>query len=272
MELSSYFRRLGYTGSTEPSPETLRQLHRQHLFVVPFENLDIHYGRRIDLREEAILRKIVDERRGGFCYELNEAFALLLEGLGFRVTRLSARVYRPDGATGPEFDHMCLAVEAGETFLTDVGFGDSFVYPLPLVSGLETEQAGFVYRLSRNGERWRVQRHAPGEAWKPQYDFTLQPRALADYAAMCDFHQSSPESHFTRKRVCSRATASGRITLSDLLLIETDNGQRRETPLADEVEFHKALGQYFGMKLEAGTSGNVLPAAAMGRGQACRPV
>ncbi len=272
MDVSAYLRRLGYTGSTEASPETLRQLHRQHLFVVPFENLDIHYGRRIELREQAILHKIIAERRGGFCYELNEAFALLLEGLGFRVTRLSARVYRPDGTVGPEFDHMCLAVEAGETFLTDVGFGDSFVYPLPLVADVESEQAGFVYRLARDGERWRVERHGPGEAWKPQYDFTAQPRVLADYAPMSEFHQTSPESHFTRKRVCSRATATGRITLSDLLLIETENGQRRETRLADEAEFHKALGQYFGMKLEARTSGNVLLAAAMGRGQACRPV
>jgi N-hydroxyarylamine O-acetyltransferase len=71
---------------------------------------------------------------------------------------------------------------------------------------------------------------------KKEYSFTLQPRQLRDFAAMCHYHQTSPESHFTRKRVCTRATPEGRITVSDDKLIEPRNGVRKERVLAGEGE------------------------------------
>src|SRR5271169_5548690 len=96
LELSAYLDRIGYTGPMEPTPETLQNLHRAHLFAVPFENLDIVLQRRFVCDETAFIRKIVERRRGGFCYELNGAFVALLRELGFRVTLLSARVPRDD--------------------------------------------------------------------------------------------------------------------------------------------------------------------------------
>ena len=92
--ISDYLQRVGYAGSRQPTAETLRKLHRAHMLSVPFENLDISLGRKIICEEEAFLRKIVERRRGGFCYELNGAFAALLRELGFKVTLLSARVPR----------------------------------------------------------------------------------------------------------------------------------------------------------------------------------
>ena len=85
-------------------------MHRAHLLAVPFENLDIHLGRPISLDQDALFGKIVTRRRGGFCYELNGLFALLLRELGFEVTLLSAGVARADGGFGPEFDHLTLLV------------------------------------------------------------------------------------------------------------------------------------------------------------------
>src|SRR5258708_24874467 len=143
MEIDAYLRRIRYAGETEPSQNTLRSLHRSHMFAVPFENLDISLGRKIICEENRFLHKIVDERRGGFCYEMNGAFAALLRELGFQVTLLSARVSEGDGRNGPEFDHMALRVELDEEdWLADVGFGDSFVEPLRLEPGLEQEQFG----------------------------------------------------------------------------------------------------------------------------------
>src|SRR6476661_9816152 len=109
--------------------ETLRHLHHAHMLSVPFENLDISLGRKIICQEEGFLRKIIERLRGGFCYELNGAFAALLRELGFRVTLLSARVPRENGGNAPEFDHLALRVDLEEPWLVDVGFGDSFLEP-----------------------------------------------------------------------------------------------------------------------------------------------
>ncbi len=94
LDVPSYLARIAYTGPTEPSAENLRTLHHAHLLSVPFENLDIPLGRKIVVNEDAIIHKVVALRRGGFCYELNSAFAALLRALGFQVTLLSARVAR----------------------------------------------------------------------------------------------------------------------------------------------------------------------------------
>jgi len=122
----AYLARIAYAGPTPPTIDTLRSIHRAHLQTVPFENLDIALGRTIVVDEDATVRKIVEQHRGGFCYEMNGAFAALLRALGFRVTLLSARVARPQGGEGPEFDHLTLRVDLEEPWLADVGFGESF--------------------------------------------------------------------------------------------------------------------------------------------------
>src|SRR5437763_17007860 len=124
MNVTAYLERINYHGATEPSAATLRDLHRAHLLTVPFENLDIHLGREIDLDDERLYAKIVERRRGGFCYELNGAFAALLRELGFNVKKLAAGVARADGGFSPLFDHMALVVELEERWPASVGFGD----------------------------------------------------------------------------------------------------------------------------------------------------
>jgi N-hydroxyarylamine O-acetyltransferase len=166
--------------------------------TVPFENLDIHLGRTIVLNEGSFYEKIVRQRRGGFCYELNGLFAALLRKLHFQVTLLSARVYNGD-SPGPEYDHMTLLVQLEERWLADVGFGDSFIDPLRLDDPAEQYQHGIRYRIDREGETWKVMERRPGADWAVTYQFDLQPRQLEDYSDMCLWHQSSSESHFTKK-------------------------------------------------------------------------
>src|SRR5580693_4132225 len=152
MNVPAYLARISYNGSLEPTAETLSRLHLAHLYAVPFENLDIHLGRKITCDESRFFHKIVGLRRGGFCYELNGAFASLLRELGFRVTLLSARVAHPDGSYGPEFDHLTLCVDLEEPWLADVGFGDCFLEPLRLESRAGQPQNGRVYRLTSSSE------------------------------------------------------------------------------------------------------------------------
>lgn len=249
MNLAAYLARIGYTGPTTPTAQTLRELHRAHLLAVPFENLDIPCGRQIVLDQDRLVRKVVQLRRGGFCYELNGAFAALLTALGFRVTLLSARVPREDGSASPEFDHLTLRVDLEEPWLADVGFGDSFVEPLRLRMGLEQKQGGRVFRIVERDNGLQVER-SEGQGWKPEYQFTLVPRKLQEFAEMCNYHQTSPESPFTRKRLCTRATPEGRITLSDMKLVTTRNGRKEEQVLASEEERRLVLAQLFGVVLE----------------------
>jgi N-hydroxyarylamine O-acetyltransferase len=249
LDNAAYRHRIGYQGSLEPNTQTLQQLHEAHLLTVPFENLDIALGRPIRLDEPRVLHKIVEQRRGGFCYELNSAFAALLRSLGFAVDLLSARVAHTAGGFGPEFDHLVLLVHLDEPWLADVGFGDSFRVPLLLRADKPQQQAVGAYWLAQAGEQWTLL-HFADDAWRPQYQFTLQPRALADFLPMCDFQQTSPESHFTRQRICTRATPDGRITLADARLIITTHGSRTEQVLSDAAAYHEALRTHFGITLD----------------------
>ena len=248
LNVLAYLERINYAGPTTPTPETLRSLHRAHMFSVPFENLDIHLHRTIVCDEARFLDKIVDERRGGFCYELNGAFAALLRALGFQVTLLSARVAGADGSDGPEFDHLTLRVDLEEPWLADVGFGEGFLEPLRLQPAVEQPQIGRIYRLTDDEGVFRLEVMA-NDKWKREYSFTLHPRQLSDFAAMCHYHQTSPDSHFTRNRICSMATADGRVTLSNGTLIETRRGLREERGLAGEKEWREKLAERFGVIL-----------------------
>ena len=250
MNVAAYLARIAYSGPVDPSPDTLRQLHLAHLYSVPFENLDIHLGREITCDEAKFLQKIIEQHRGGFCYELNGAFAALLRALGFRVTLLSARVSREDGSASMEFDHLALRVDLEEPWLADVGFGDSFLEPLRLNTEQEQPEAsGRSYRIVSVEDVRILQRKLEDETWKPQYQFTLHPRQLPEFQPRCVYQQTSPESHFTGQRICTLPTPEGRITLSDLKLIETTRGVRRERALRDEEEWRKVLREVFGVRL-----------------------
>jgi N-hydroxyarylamine O-acetyltransferase len=248
LNLKAYLERINYTGSLAPTAETLRKLQLAHLLAVPFENLSIHAGQPILLEDEALFTKIVERRRGGFCYEANGLFAALLRELGFDVVMLSAGVAHAGGEFGPDFDHMTLMVSLEQRWLVDVGFGDSFLEPLLLDERGEQVQGSRAYRIVPDGAHLIMMQRDDGGEWKAQYRFTLQPHEYADYAGMCRYHQTSPQSHFTRARICSRATEEGRITLSEMRLITTSkNSGRQERTLTSEEEYATILRQHFGI-------------------------
>lgn len=250
MDVSGYLNRINYRGPCDVSAETLRSLHIQHLLAVPFENLDNHIGREIVLDEEKVIRKIVEERRGGICYELNGAFYALLQALGFEVSMLSAGVAREEGGFDPPFDHMTLLVHLEERWLADVGFGDSFRQPLLLDHQSEQVQDNDAYRLIEDGEHLILERREI-DLWKPQYRFTLDPYQYSDFADMCHYHQTSPESPFTKRRTCTLATPEGRITVTGMRLITTIKGTKSERELAGEDAWLSALREHFGISLES---------------------
>lgn len=253
-DVSAYLSRISYEGSVAPTLPVLQALHAAHLHTVPFENLDIHLGRPISLAEEDLFAKVVQHRRGGFCYELNGLFAALLRQIGYDVTLLAAQFPLPGGRVPLEFDHLLLRVAAPgmAPVLADVAAGrNGFAGPLAITTDVVQEQlaAGASFRLLPEEDGIRLWRQEPGGAWERAYRFTWQPRQLSDFEAACHFHQTSPESDFTRKQLCTLMTPEGRITLSDNILITTRSGVRQEEPLPDNEAWTAALQTCFDIDL-----------------------
>ncbi|MFI6695140.1 arylamine N-acetyltransferase [Streptomyces sp. NPDC050433] len=253
--ISGYLHRIGADRPAVPDAVALRDLQARHLRTVPFENLSVHLAEEIVLEEEALVAKVVDRRRGGFCYELNGAFAVLLRELGFRVTLLQARVFTADGGLGIPYDHMTLLVETpapsgpgdgARRWLADVGFGNHSTRPLAFDERGDQEDPAGTFRVvaGREGDIDVVR------DGKPQFRIDQRPRALADFTAGAWYHRTSPDSHFTRSLVCSRNTRDGRITLSGRRLVTTANGERHERELVEDTEILSAYREHFGLDLD----------------------
>lgn len=250
MNIKAYLERINYQGSLDPTAMTLRELQVAHLLAVPFENLSIHAKHPIVLEDEALFTKIVERRRGGFCYEVNGLFAALLRALGFNVRMLSAGVGHAEGGFGPDFDHMALMVTLEERWLVDVGFGDSFREPLLLDERGEQSQGSRAYQIVPDGAHLVLMRRDDGDEWKAQYRFTLQSHVYADYAEMCCYHQTSPQSHFTQRRLCTLATPDGRVTLSEMRFITTsEKSERQERILTSQEEYVAMLREHFSIEM-----------------------
>ncbi|MFJ1760162.1 arylamine N-acetyltransferase [Amycolatopsis sp. NPDC088138] len=246
MDVDAYLARLGVAWPAAADLATLRTLQERHLAAVPFENLSVHLGEPIELTEEALFGKIVERRRGGFCYELNGLFAALLRELGYDASLHAAQVFRPDGSLGPPLDHAAVVVELDEPWLLDVGFGRFARHPLRL-SGVDAQadpEGDFLVLDAPYGD---VDVLLDG---KPQYRLEHRPRPLADFVPMAWWQSTSPESHFTRSLTCSRPTSQGRVTLSGAKLIETVDGVRHEVRLTGDDAVRTAYRVYFGMALQ----------------------
>ncbi|MFJ7591195.1 arylamine N-acetyltransferase [Streptomyces sp. NPDC097617] len=247
--IDAYLRRIGAGWPGSASAAALRDLHLRHLRTVPFESLSIHLGEEIVLEADALLDKLLTGGRGGFCYELNGAFALLLGALGYRVELLQARVYAAGGGQGVPYDHLALRVESedGRPWLVDVGFGDHSHFPLALDERGEQPDPGGVFRIAvADGPEGDLDVLQDGAA---QYRLETRPRILPDFVTGAWWHSTSPVSGFTRKPVCSMLTEGGRTTLSDRVLTVTTAGKRTERPLADDAEVLAAYRDHFGIDL-----------------------
>lgn len=246
MQIQQYLDRIGYSETPAVDAETLFALQKAHLLTVPFENLDIHRGITIKMDRKIFFHKLIQDRRGGFCYELNIGFVDLLRMIGFHAIKISARVANKVGGFGPEFDHLAVLVYLkGKDYLIDVGFGDFSRVPLSLEVG-EVQHDGFHnYRVDQYSEEFLVVVREEAGQWVPQYLFKPMPRPIEDFKDMCKYNQTSPESHFTQKRLVSLATETGRITLNDRQLKITTGDKVEVEQFETEARFEELLGKYF---------------------------
>jgi N-hydroxyarylamine O-acetyltransferase len=251
MNYENYLNRIGYSGKPVADFDTLKTLHRKHLYSIPFENLDIHTGNKIILDLEHLENKVINRNRGGFCYELNGLFYELLKQIGFDVKMVSANVFDDEEKPGADFDHMTLIVNInGDEYLADVGFGDNFVEPLLFnIDFVYDDVSGFYQIVSEDKKKYKLMYSEDGVYFSPRYLFSKEPRSLSDYEKMCIYHQTSPKSHFTKNKLCSLANSEGRITLVNEKLIITKNNNKSEIHVRGEKEFNENLEKYFNITL-----------------------
>ncbi len=216
VNLKAYFERIGFSGSIAPTLSTLETLHALHPATIPFENLDPLMGRPVRLDQKSLEKKLLAERRGGYCFEHNHLFWRVLLDLDYTVRGLGARVLwnRPEGTQRP-ISHMVLAVEiSGSTYIADVGFGGmTLTAPLRLRNGAEQETPHETFRLTETDGTWRLD-VAIGEDWRGVYAFDMTEFAEPDFAPINTALSTDAASRFRTSLIAGIAPKEGRHTLA----------------------------------------------------------
>jgi N-hydroxyarylamine O-acetyltransferase len=239
VDLEAYFARIGYSGPTAPSLATLRALHALHPSAIAFENLDPLLRRPVRLDLPSLQKKLIAEKRGGYCFEQNGLFASVLSALAFKVTTLSARVYFGRMAEHTRRSHMLLKVELGEgDYIADVGFGGQGP-SAPLRLDNEEEQATphGAFRVARSGEHFELRADTDGE-WKTLYRFSLEEESPEDHEMANWYVSTHPDSDFMSHLLVSRLPPGRRLGLfNNQFSVRYGNGhvERREINSVEEL-------------------------------------
>jgi N-hydroxyarylamine O-acetyltransferase len=250
MDVSAYLDRVKYQGDSSTSRETLRSLHLAHVLAVPFENLDGYRGVPVSLEPADLFAKIVTAQRGGYCFELNGLFSLLLEAMGFEVTRLIARVRYGAKPPYPRSHQVLLVTVSGEPWLVDVGFGgNGLLEPMPLEAGAEVTQHSEAFKLlTADCGEYLLQCRVHGE-WESLYSFTTDPCQPIDYKYPNYFHSHSPDSIFMQRRICTIPTTEGRKILVDRTLSVRRQGKTEKSAVESDADYARLLRDHFGIVL-----------------------
>lgn len=245
-DVDAYLERIGFVGDVTPDLATLTALQAAHLRTVPFEALEVFAGRRVQADDDWAWNKIVDRRRGGWCFEANGAFALLLDALGFRVRRLGAAVLL--GGPAVLIDHLVLEVELDEAYLVEVGFGDQApITPLPLAQAGPIESPGGIFEFLSSPQGTTLAEHVDGIP-EARYRFKRVAHALADFAAASDRLQDDRSMHWSTSPFATRLLDDGtRLTLTrgELKIVRgRDEVERRPVPPQD---WNAVLAEHFGI-------------------------
>ena len=250
--IDSYFERIDYNGRTDVSEETLYELHISHTLNVPFENLDVYYKKPVLLDEASLYNKIVKNRRGGYCFEMNGLFSFVLKRIGFRVTDLLARGTL-DGIDYTAKTHQVLLVEINDKkWLADVGFGnDGIMAPLHLKEDQDQKQFAHTYHLLKDPTYGYVLQKKTEDKYVCLYAFTMNECYPIDFIMSNHFTATFPESFFKKMRMCTMPTREGRITLTDTQFKIVKNGSISVTAIENDDRFNAILKEYFKLDLKS---------------------
>lgn len=246
INLGAYLERIGVERDAG-----LAAIHRGHVTSIPFENLDSHRGIPVSLELGDLERKLVDERRGGYCFEHNLLLAGALDAIGVQAEPMLARVRRgrPDGQRPRS--HLVLRVHMDDqVWLADVGFGNgTLLEPIPFGPGDEHEQSGWRFRIVADGAE-HVLQTVEGADWSDVYGFVPEPVPFVDIETSNWFTCTHPGSPFVTGLIITMNHADGtRVAMSDwseLGLIEATPSRRTVTEVVRD-EIPGLLDRVFGL-------------------------
>jgi N-hydroxyarylamine O-acetyltransferase len=250
-DLDAYCARVGYDGPREPTLAVLRALHARQVDAIPFENLTPLMHEPVLLGDADLQAKMVGQKRGGYCFELNGLFRAALDALGFQTTGLAGRVRwmappeRPDGA----LSHMAIKVDLDDgPWLADVGFGGHLMAgPVRMATEIEQETPAGVLRLLPHGTSLTLQTRLPG-GWCDLYRFRDEAQSAADYEVYSWHTSGHPTSFFRSALIAERLTPERRVSLFNTKLTERfADGRTVERTLASPADLARTLGEDFGL-------------------------
>ena len=246
MELSEYLSRIEFRGQVAVDLDCLAAIHHQHLLHIPYENLDIQLGRPLDFDLGRIFDKLVHQRRGGWCYEMNGLLGWALTEVGFDVMRMAGGVTRSQGGDATVGNHLVLAVHLEQPYVVDVGLGNGLIWPAPLRSGPINQE----FRESRleqiEDEYWRFHNY-PG-ALPPDFDFRYAPADESLLAKTCADLQTNPESKFLQNLMCICLHPEGARYLIGRMFITFTGLQSTQRLLNSPDELARVLSDVFQLR------------------------
>jgi N-hydroxyarylamine O-acetyltransferase len=240
MDLQAYLDRIGFEGDPEPDFATLQSIHRGHVLNIPFENLDVLFGRTVDLDIDRIFDKLVTRRRGGWCYEMNGLLGWALESVGFEVMRLAGGVGRSIDGDFKVGNHLLLLVDG--RWIADVGFGNGLFEPVALADG-EVTQRGFSSTLRTLDDGWWRYTNPGGQ----DFDFRVEPADEGLLQEKCDYLRTSPDSGFTQNLVAIRQYPDRVEVLRNSIRTTEHPGRVEQEVVTDAAEMVAELRQVFGI-------------------------
>jgi N-hydroxyarylamine O-acetyltransferase len=251
--LSKYIARIGLSKAPDLNEAGLMEVHAAQAFSIPFENFDILLGRTISLAQDDLVSKLIHQRRGGYCFELNSLLHLALKSLGFTVQPLLARVLYGRTEPGARTHQVLVVTISGQDWLADCGFGGpGLCLPLPMIPDQVGDQYGERHRLRRDSRYGMVLQRASQDSFLDLYTFDQSEQTLAVDIEMANHFTSTwPASMFRLHRLCSLRKQWGRITLSDMELTIYRNGQSSSQTLPPGPQYMAAVAEHFGIQLDS---------------------
>ncbi|WOJ94766.1 arylamine N-acetyltransferase [Congregibacter variabilis] len=244
MELDAYLHRINFVGTPKPDLDTLFQLQRQHLYSIPYSNLDVQLGRPLTTDVKSSYVKLVEQRQGGWCYEMNGLLGAMLESVGFQVMRMSGGVRRDARGDSAIGNHLVLCVQLDEPWVVDVGLGDGPYEPYPLKAHTFS-QRGFTFRLEHVNGYWRLHNYAGSTA--PTFDFVHQTADEGQLSAKCHWLSTEAESPFVNALVYQRVVPDGYDLQVGRVATTVRPGVREERLIDSADEFVRAIYHRFGI-------------------------
>lgn len=237
----------------EPSLEALNYYIKRYMLTVPFENINVQNGMPVSVEINDLYDKLINQHRGGFCYEMNHFFGTYLEEKGFTVYRISATVEQPNGNRSPEGSHMSLVVPINDiNYVADVGFGDLPLQALPITNidttHPVTDITGEFRAISEHEGTYSIQK-LEDDSWFTRYEARFQPKQIEDFKDMIQYNSQHPDSIFVQQLIVTQPQSFGRATMSSHhLTLSKQDGKDKYDVTSDN--YRNILKEYFNLDVK----------------------